>query len=374
MRTPLAVLSLFFAVGVAPAADKPPVYVWLEPEWFDGVQGSFAYWTGTAKPTGSWGIAGPGISPEWTQGGESEWNSMGAPAEETHAACHRDLVVPRAGRYRLWVRYVDHRHKTEPFTVAVQQGGKSVLTGELGAKPVVPPNDEYQLYWGFSFGWGSLEGELAAGPARLTLTIDKPGQAWRQVDAVLLTDDLAYRPVGRDKPPFGYLAAIGLRPKDGAAWRGSAKELPPPAGRPKVGGRDFSMWTGIGTDAKWWAKQDLDSLARYDVYFQFSPPSDIKNQFHKQFAGRHDLPFLSWPNLLPGVYLGESPNLSPGSPLRRWLERTKTPFYILTNYANPTYTDKTGPATYAALTGPLAGQFLGYIHGEAIGTVGVAGA
>jgi len=36
------------------------------------------------------------------------------------------------------------------------------------------------------------------------------------------------------------------------------------------------------------------------------------------------------------------------------------------------YTDKTGPATYAALTGPLADQFLGYIHGEAPGTMGVA--
>src|SRR2546426_12445586 len=73
---------------------KPPIYIWLEPEWFEGVQGNFAYWTGTAKPTGSWGIAGPGISAEWSQGGESEWNSMGACAEETKAACQRKLVVP----------------------------------------------------------------------------------------------------------------------------------------------------------------------------------------------------------------------------------------------------------------------------------------
>jgi hypothetical protein len=51
------------------------------------------YWTGDAKPTGHWAVAGPGISPEWTQGGESEWNSMGAPAAETRAECHRDLVA-----------------------------------------------------------------------------------------------------------------------------------------------------------------------------------------------------------------------------------------------------------------------------------------
>ena len=131
------------------------------------------------------------------------------------------------------------------------------------------------------------------------------------------------------------------------------------------------MWTGIGTDPKWWAAQKLDSLSLYDVYFQFSPPADIKDKFHKQFAGRKDVPVMSWPHLLPGFYLGESPDLSPGTPLRQWLERTKTPFYILTNYASGNYTDKNGPPTYQALTGPLAGQFLGYIHGEAMGTGGV---
>jgi hypothetical protein len=375
MKRPwLAFLTLLLLAGGAHAAAKPPVYLWLEPEWFDGVTGSFAYWTGAAKPAGAWGVAGPGISAEWTQGGESEWNSMGAPADETHASCRRDLVVPRDGRYKVWVRYVDHRKKTEPFTVSVEQGGKAVLSGELGVQPVVPPNDEFQLYWGFSFGWGAVEGTLAAGPARLVLAIDKPGEAWRQVDAVLLTDDLNYTPVGREKPPFGYLATVGLQPKDGASWRGSAKglEAAAPRPRPKLAGRDFSMWSGAGADPKWWGRQNVDALSLYDVFFEFGPPHDIREPFHKQFAGRKDVPFMSWPNLLPGLYLGDSPDLSPGAPLRRWLERTKTPFYILTNYANPTYTDKTGPATYEALTGPLAGQFLGYIHGEAVGTSGVA--
>src|ERR1700732_2314294 len=102
MRTYLAVLALFLSAQSAPAAAKPPIYIWLEPEWFDSVEGSFVYWTGTAKPTGSWGVAGPGVGAEWTQGGESEWNSMGAPAAEARARCHRDLTVPRAGKYKLW--------------------------------------------------------------------------------------------------------------------------------------------------------------------------------------------------------------------------------------------------------------------------------
>ena len=171
----LLVFPLLVTALPLPVAERRPVYLWLEPEWFDGVKGHFAYWTGEAKPTGSWGVAGPGISPEWTQGGESEWNSVGAPAAESKATCGRDLVIPRAGTYRVWVRYVDHRKQTEPFTLTLTQGGKPAITGEFGGKPVVPANDEYQLYWGFSFGWGSADADLQAGPARVSLTIDKAG-------------------------------------------------------------------------------------------------------------------------------------------------------------------------------------------------------
>jgi len=182
MTRVLSLLALLLLAASARAAEKPPVYLWLEPEWFDGVKGSFGYWTGEAKPTGAWGIAGPGISAEWTQGGESEWNSLGVPAAETKAECGRELVIPRAGKYRVWVRYVDHRKKTEPFTVKITQKDKAV-SGELGTKPVVPENDEYQLYWGFSFGWGMFEGELAESRARVKWSSTrwvKPGDKWTQ--------------------------------------------------------------------------------------------------------------------------------------------------------------------------------------------------
>jgi hypothetical protein len=370
MRRVLSLLVLLvFASITARAAEKPPVYLWLEPEWFDGVKGNFGYWTGEAKPTGAWGIAGPGISAEWTQGGESEWNSMGAPATETKATCGRELVIPRAGKYRVWVRFVDHRKKTEPFTVKITQAGKAGASAELGTRPVVPENDEYQLYWGFSFGWGSFEGELAEGKARIDVAIDKAGEAWRQVDAILITDDLKHTPVGREKPPFAYLAAFDLQPKDGAAWRG--KGVPEAKfARPLVGGRDFAMWTAMDFDAKKWADVKPDD-SKYDLFFRFSPPQDIRDKFHKEFAGKKDLPILSSPMLVPGFYLGTTPDLSPGSPLRAWLEKSKQPFYIMTNYASGSYTDKNGPLTYQALTGPLAEQFMGYVHGEAYGTGGV---
>src|ERR1043166_3591289 len=97
MRATLSIFAICIVTSAASAQERPPFHLWLEPEWFDGVKGSFAYWTGNAKPTGSWGIAGPGISAEWSQGGESEWNSMGAAAAETKSHCQRAIVIPNAG-------------------------------------------------------------------------------------------------------------------------------------------------------------------------------------------------------------------------------------------------------------------------------------
>src|SRR5438132_953084 len=131
------VLTLSLTTTVTAGSPKPPIHIWFEPEWFEGVKGSFAYWPGPAKPTGAWGIAGP-------------------------------------------------------------------------------------------------------------------GEAWRQVDAVLITDDLKYEPVGREKPAFAFQAAMNLHPRDANGWRGSGQEIKPGWQRTQLAGRDFSMWTGIGADAKWW--------------------------------------------------------------------------------------------------------------------------
>jgi hypothetical protein len=352
--TALALLTLLAA------PEPPPVHLWYEPEWFPGVEGSFNYWTGTQKPTGKWGVAGPGISAEWSQGGESGWNSIGAAADEERAECGREIVIPRAGKYRVWARYVEHRRKKSPFTVQVGTASQA-----LGEKPVLPTDDEYLLYWGLSFAWGSFDVDLKEGPIPLKLIINRKGEAWRQVDALLLTTDLKHVPQGREKPAFpaSRVRVTGALP--GPAW-------PPFPDRPALGGKRFSLWTGVEADPKWWEKQDVSKLRLIDVLHAHSPPKDIAAAFHKQYPRPEDAPLIGSPLLAPGFYLGQSPDLSPGTALRRWLERTKQPFYIMTNYATGGYNEKTGPATYAALTGPLKGQFLGYIHGETVGTVGVA--
>src|SRR5215204_6154559 len=66
-----------------------------------------------------WGINGPGVSAEWSQGGESEWNSAAASADESSAKIYQDLEIPRADSYRLWVRYADWASRSESFAIRI---------------------------------------------------------------------------------------------------------------------------------------------------------------------------------------------------------------------------------------------------------------
>src|SRR3954466_4407777 len=68
-----------------------------------------------------WCISGPGVSAEWSQGGESEWNSVGASADETHGTIWQELEVPRSGDYKIWIRYADFGNKNETFVVRIAQ-------------------------------------------------------------------------------------------------------------------------------------------------------------------------------------------------------------------------------------------------------------
>ena len=74
-----------------------------------------------------WAMNGPGVSAEWTQGGESEWNSAAAAADETRATLYQDLEIPRAGQYAVWIRYADWANKSENFSVTIAQDGAEVF-------------------------------------------------------------------------------------------------------------------------------------------------------------------------------------------------------------------------------------------------------
>ncbi len=154
-----------------------------------------------AKAAG-WGINGPGVSAEWSQGGESEWNSAAASFDETTGELYQDFEVPRAGDYKIWVRYADWANKTENFVLLINQNNREVFRHEFGAQDVIDPHDEVSMYWNWAFAWAGTLAKLEKGPARISLRLEKPAGARRHVDAVVITSDPAYVPEGRRKPDF----------------------------------------------------------------------------------------------------------------------------------------------------------------------------
>src|SRR5438128_1162083 len=122
-----------YQVSVSPrprvSASPPLEYLWYETENMRGISEAPQHepvlnpsWMDLpAANAPGWGISGPGVSAEWSQGGESEWNSVAASADETRGAIWQDLEVPRAGDYKIWVRYADWAYKTENFAVSITQ-------------------------------------------------------------------------------------------------------------------------------------------------------------------------------------------------------------------------------------------------------------
>src|SRR6266851_2928932 len=96
--------------GFATQSNGEPV---LNPSWLDLPR---------SKAPG-WGMNGTGTSAEWTQGGESGWNSAAASADETVGKIYQDLEIPRAAQYQVWIRYADWANKTENFTVRLRPSG-----------------------------------------------------------------------------------------------------------------------------------------------------------------------------------------------------------------------------------------------------------
>jgi hypothetical protein len=208
-RLLLTLLIVFFWIGFvllddralvksAPGAATPPnelEYLLCEAENMRGLTETPrhepllnpSYLDLPAAKAPGWSISGPGVSAEWTQGGESEWNSVGAAADETHGVIWQDVEIPRAGEYKLWVRYADWANKTETFLVRVTQEGREVARHEFGLRDVIDSHDEVSMYWGWAFTWDGSAATVAKGPARISIELDKASQARRQVDCVLLT-------------------------------------------------------------------------------------------------------------------------------------------------------------------------------------------
>lgn len=367
-------LALGLAAALYVSQAGASEYLWVEAEHSADVQGHNAAFTAIPplEQQRGWGISGPGVAAEWSQGGESEWTSIAAHAEENHAISRYAIEVPAAGRYRLWVRYADYQNMKEAFRVRVQQGGRATFDHVFGEAAVVPEDDEVKLMWGWAFGWGMAEADLAAGPAELQLVVDAPSEARRQVDALLVTDDLSFRPLLREKPPFHYWAPLqGLRGVDATPplstpapnWTAPVAWRTPP-----IAGREFQMFFNIPLD--YWKQTNTPAEKRVLYPYNMAQPGDVTKKFVEQYGGRKDLPIWSSKLNVPIIYLARLPDfLADDSPFLAWLKATRSRFGILLNYALPPRADSFGEKgpMLARNLASVQDQFVGYLSGENIG-------
>jgi hypothetical protein len=367
-------LPISLSAAVAPANAE---YLWYEAENMRGVtetsqhepQLNPSYLELPAERVPGWSISGPGVSAEWSQGGESEWNSVAASANESRAHIWQDLEIPRGGEQKIWVRYADWAGKSENFVVRVMQQDREVFRHEFGARDVIDQHDETSMYWGWSFAWDGAPATLAKGPARLSIEIEKSAEARRQIDCFLITNDLNYVPNGRMKPDFAashYLRELSsshaqLSPLIEPALR---NDIPVAWKRPKIAGRDFLMPWNITKE--FWALYDRPPAERPLYPFNAEPV----DEFVKTFAGKKEVPIFDSKLVVPVIYINDMANLlDDGSAFRRYLAETKSPFAILINYGAVNFSEPGGQAAWNLLNGELREQFLGWISGESIGYV-----
>src|SRR5262245_4421385 len=204
LRCVLFVLTIAAALtSVSTAAEPVPLEsLSLEAEHFSGIQG-YCWPMGQPdmkRTAGHWGLSGPGWAAEWNQGGESGFLSIAAGADDDRAAATKTVEIPIAGKYFVWVRYGDWREKPERFEVRLEQEGAAAWSGRFGEQGGVEEDNEAKLDWGWAFAWDRREGDLKKGPAKLTLATTTTGPEPRQIDAIVLTTDAAYRPRIKERP------------------------------------------------------------------------------------------------------------------------------------------------------------------------------
>jgi len=369
----------------SPLSASPPLpvpasdieYLWYETENMRGLTKNSrhepilnpSYLEIPAAKAPGWGISGPGVSAEWSQGGESEWNSVAASADETRASISQDVEVPRSGEYKVWVRYADFAKRKESFVVSISQAEREIFRQEFGEQDIIDSHDETKMYWGWAFAWASAQATLTKGVAKVSIQIAKAAEARRQVDCFLLTNDLAFTPEGRRKPDFAAMRYLrewsANRPALTPFLESGAKDTPSSWRRPKVAGHDFLIPWNINKE--FWQRYDKPASERSLYPFNAEPV----DEFIKAYAGKREVPIFDSKLIAPVVYINDLPELlKEGSGFRRYLAETKSPFAVLINYGAANFaSDAEAQSAWKLLNGELRGQFLGWISGESVGFV-----
>jgi hypothetical protein len=364
MRSTCAALALACTLASTAGASES---IWVEAEHLRGVRGHCFPDVNGQTTKGHWAFSGPGICPEWSQGGESEWLSIACGPDETQAQAYADIVIPVEGEWRLWVRYRDWRAQSETFAVVLEQPGQATQQQAFGKDPVIDEEDELKLLWRWSFGWDQRVVKLAKGPARLRLLATEAQPGHRQVDCFCLTTDTSYRPRHREKPAHPTWALLDeLRRTTQVGPRGlAAREMshdPPATWRlGTFKDRGFLYLWNMG-------KPWLEELASSDpqrMLVPFHVDEPMLAEFKKRHGGKVDVPIFGDSRLVP-TFHGPGPHVLDDPHFVRWLEAN--PDRLWANMMN--YTTPSPLPDSARLHWPrFRDRYVGNINGEGLGVL-----
>ena len=392
-----AVIGALVAIAAPAFAAES---LWLEAEHFDGIRGHcWPMGRPNMKQTdGHWALSGPGWAAEWNQGGESGFLSIAAGADDDRAVATRKVEIPADGLYFLWVRYGDWREKTERFQVQIEQQGAASPPLRFGEQPVVEEDNEAKLYWGWAFAWDRRQAPLKKGPATVRLLATTKDPEPRQIDAIVLTTDAAYRPLIKEQPhnpAWDVLAAYR---------RGIPADLLPLARNTPASPLSLGERGGVRVPAAWKLHTFRDKGFLYlwnvshtnaaETWLTNKPDrvpvpynindKETREEFEKKFAGRTDVPIFGDPRIVP-TFHGVGPGIfatdprvpragepsgeltDAGQRFAKWLDaHPDRAWAMMMNYHPGAPVGEKGLQAFAKYraryVGDIAGESLGYFY------------
>ena len=221
------------------------------------------------------------------------------------AVATKAVRLHAAGRYRVWVRYLQVAAWRGPFELAIAAGGKQVAA-KVFDRELLPGVPDWE------YAWQSLDADLSAG--EITLSLAKHEQKncvgyVRHVDCLLLTTDdklvpdhLPYGPQtlvrvtigpGYDRPVYLHVFADHYRSpwyEHYAIGRGGIQPaIAPPADQMLQSG-DVTPWCNLTPTVYQDSGTALNLSVRY-AYWEKAPRLRAKLEFGRRLGlrpGRHD--------------------------------------------------------------------------------------
>lgn len=353
---------LFTSLEIAFGSES----IWIEAEHLRGIRGNCFPDMG-GKTDGNWALSGPGIAPEWTQGGESGWLSIACAPDDDKASASIEFEVPEAGEWKLWVRYRDWRRETEVFAVRIEQPGQLHQQFVFGERPVrdVDEDDELKLLWNWAFAWDFKALPLSKGPTKLTLLAHVKQKVHRQVDCFCLTTDKDYHPFHREKPSRTTWKILDelrtnpqVSPKPLAANHGGT--IAPSVWRPSTfGDNGFLYLWNVNTP---WL-EDLASKENKRILFPYHTEAALTAEFRKTYGGRADVPIFSDSRVVP-VFHGAGPDILDNPNVVKWLDANPGRAWAnMMNYAPPKALSLLAKSNWEK----YRNRYVGNISGENLG-------